>query len=117
MSLTLAMLLQQELEGISEELRIPGQKALGPIQGVRSCFIPAKLAAAMCSKSWHVFVNGAVHLWNTSCTVQAVKRAHNILNQDKQKIAKDFAPDKKARPLTALSCPASWHRLQQVRRA
>lgn len=26
---------------------------------------------------------------------QAVKRAHNILNQDKQKIAKDFAPDKK----------------------
>lgn len=27
--------------------------------------------------------------------IQAVKRAHNILNQDKQKIAKDFAPDKK----------------------
>ena len=27
--------------------------------------------------------------------MQAVKRAHNILNLDKDKIAKDFAPDKK----------------------
>ena len=27
--------------------------------------------------------------------MQAVKRAHNIVNLDKDKIAKDFAPDKK----------------------
>ncbi|CAL5222330.1 g4676 [Coccomyxa viridis] len=63
---TSARRVQQELEGISEELRIPGQKALGPIQG-------------------------------------AVKRAHNILNQDKQKIAKDFAPDKKDAGMRAIS--------------
>ncbi|CAK0787337.1 hypothetical protein CVIRNUC_010556 [Coccomyxa viridis] len=62
---TSARRIQSELEGISEELRIPGSKALGPIQG-------------------------------------AVKRAHNIVNLDKDKIAKDFAPDKKDAGMRAL---------------
>ena len=65
--------------------------------------------------------------------VQAVKRAHNILNQDKQKIAKDFAPNKKvslahnliilqgARTMTCAPCSAAtaacaqrWKRMQDA---
>ena len=36
-----AMRVQNQLEGISESLRIPGSKSLGPIQSVRHVFEPS----------------------------------------------------------------------------
>ena len=58
-----AVVLQQELEGISEELRIPGQKALGPIQGVRT--LPSslpELAEAHFAKPQHAWMGGHGYL-------------------------------------------------------
>ena len=87
--------MQSELEGISEELRIPGSKALGPIQGVRSFLAAEIYCPVSTSVSYNCVITRAGVLRMPALAMQAVKRAHNILNQDKDKIAKDFAPDKK----------------------
>lgn len=67
------------------------------------------LPASHCTLGIHIDQSFFVVLNLILAHLQAVKKAHNIVNQDKQKIAKDFAPDKKVSAechyhMTGLDC-------------
>lgn len=75
--------MQRELEGISESLRIPGNKSLGPVARVRTTPRLAR-KILMCVGS----LSSAVY-------VQAFRKSESILGNNKQTLIADFAPDKK----------------------
>ena len=65
---------QNQLEGISESLRIPGSKSLGPIQSVRGS---ARCAAAMCAL-------GARHAATSGRSEACARRASHLVRRPSQ---------------------------------
>lgn len=114
--LCVCVCLQQELERISESLRIPGSKSLGPVAKVHHKSAAATCCSAKpillpcpccdCPRSFRLFYSVSVPSvqW-----LQAFRKAESILGNQRQAIVAEFADDKKVHltPALSLSSPDS----------